>query len=140
MLFRSGAIQMTDTGVEANLRLYPPDLGGVRVHLTVNSDSTVQASFIAETAETAQLLDQNMGHFRQALSQHGLAVDKIQVAVQTPSGSTSSGTTGNGSEQRSWSQEQSTSDQQRRQASQRESDSSENPQQHPKSRNQNKQS
>ena len=127
-----GSIQMNDKGVEANLRLYPPDMGGVRVQLTVSNDSSVQATFVTERAETAQLLDQHMNQFRQALSQHGLRVDSLQVSVQT------SATTGNPADNSSGQQtlqqqHNGANDGQRRQAANQEDAS--NGQQHSRSKN-----
>jgi flagellar hook-length control protein FliK len=77
-----GTVKMGDGGVEANLKLYPPDLGGVRVQLNVTSDHTTQAQFIVERPETAQLLQQHMKSFQQGLESHGLTVDRVQVTVQ----------------------------------------------------------
>ncbi|MCL5270408.1 MAG: flagellar hook-length control protein FliK [bacterium] len=76
-----GAIRAHDGGVEANLRLYPPDLGGVRVSINVQGDQVTQAVFVAEQPETARLLDQNIREFREALGRHGLTVGRIDVTV-----------------------------------------------------------
>lgn len=77
-----GVVKLGLNGVEANLKLYPPDLGGVRVQMTVGTDGTTQAQFIVERAETAQLLKQHLKSFQQGLESHGLTVDRVQVTVQ----------------------------------------------------------
>ncbi len=78
-----GVIRLGENGWEANLRLYPPDLGRVRVEMSVQPDRTVQAQLIAERPETAQLLDQSLQHLREALTRHGLTVERVTVVVQS---------------------------------------------------------
>jgi len=78
-----GVVRLGDRGVEANLRLYPPDLGGVRVLLIVRADHTAQAQFIVERPETALLLQEHMNQFRESLGRHGLAVERVQVTGPT---------------------------------------------------------
>lgn len=78
-----GVVRMSDHGMDANLRLYPPDLGGVRVQLNVQSDGTAQAQFIVERAETAQLLQQHMRSFQQGMESHGIAVSSVKVTLQS---------------------------------------------------------
>lgn len=77
-----GVVKLGLNGVEANLKLYPPDLGGVRVQMTVGNDGTTQAQFIVERAETAQLLQQHLKSFQQGLESRGLTVERVQVTVQ----------------------------------------------------------
>ena len=78
-----GVIKMGQQGMEANLKLYPPDLGQVRVELTVMNDRSTQAQFFVERPETAQLLQQHLQSFQDGLSRHGLVVDRVQVTIQT---------------------------------------------------------
>jgi flagellar hook-length control protein FliK len=77
-----GSIRAGQDTVEADLRLRPADLGGVRIILSVQNDSTVQARFIAERPETVQLLQQRVHLLQEGLSRQGLVVDKIQVSIQ----------------------------------------------------------
>lgn len=102
-----GVVKLGDRGVEANLKLYPPDLGQVRVELKVSADRTLSAQFIVERPETAQMLSQHMKSFQDKLGQHGLVVDKIQVSVQQVSGAS-------GSHESQWRQPDSSANQQRR--------------------------
>lgn len=77
-----GAIRMGDKGVEANLRLYPPDLGQVHVEMTVTPERTAQAQFIVARPETAQLLQQHLQTLQDNLSHSGITLDRVQVSVQ----------------------------------------------------------
>lgn len=85
-----GVIRMSQNGMEANLKLYPPDMGNIRVALTVQNNRTVQAQFIVERPETAQLLQQHLQSFQDSMSRQGLVVDRVQITVQ-PAGSASEG-------------------------------------------------
>ncbi len=76
-----GAIRAGERGVEANMRLYPPDLGGVRVEMTVGHDLAVEAKFTVERPETALAIRQQLGQLEQALARQGLVVGKVQVTV-----------------------------------------------------------
>ena len=80
-----GIIRMGDKGVEAQLKLNPPELGGVQVNLTVGSDLSVRAEFIAERGETVALIRNNIDQFRQVMGQQGLVVDRVQVSISGPS-------------------------------------------------------
>ena len=76
-----GVIKSGPQGMEANLKLYPPDLGGVRVQLSVSSSGATQAQFVVERPETAQLLQQHLPAFQDSLSRHGLSVESLRVTV-----------------------------------------------------------
>ncbi|MCH8333699.1 flagellar hook-length control protein FliK [Candidatus Sumerlaeota bacterium] len=77
-----GAVSVGRSEVQASIRMQPPELGLVRVELKVTSDGTVTTRFIAERAETGELLSQNIKQFTQALERHGLNVGKVQVSVE----------------------------------------------------------
>lgn len=76
-----GSMHVANGEVQAELRLSPPDLGGVKVELTMTADRTVQTHFVVENRETGALLTQNVRQFTDALGRHGLNVDKVQVTV-----------------------------------------------------------
>lgn len=107
----TGVIRMGDKGVEANMRLYPPDLGGVRVQMSVNSSGATEARFIVERPETAQLLQQHMRSFQQGLESRGLTVDRVQVTLQSAVQSASSTSPESG-----WNQHESAQDSRRQSA------------------------
>jgi flagellar hook-length control protein FliK len=77
-----GVIRLGQNGMDANLKLYPPDLGNVRVELSVQNNHTAQAQFIVERPETAQLLQQHLQSFQDGLSRQGLTVDRVRITVQ----------------------------------------------------------
>lgn len=78
-----GTVRVSAQEIQAELKLYPPDLGRVRVEMSVMQDKSVQARFIVEKPETAQLLNQNLRQFRETLGQQGMTVDKVQVSMET---------------------------------------------------------
>ncbi|MCE5228665.1 flagellar hook-length control protein FliK [bacterium] len=88
-----GTIRVGDHGVEANMKLYPPDMGGVRVSLNVGSDLNVQAQFVAERPETALALRQNMSQLQESFARQGLTLDSVKVVV-APAASSQSGSAG----------------------------------------------
>lgn len=100
-----GAIRMGDSHVEANLRLYPPQLGEVQVQLHVQNDGLTQARFVVDRPETARVLEAHMEQFRNAMGRQGLNVDQASVVmVSRPS---SSGSNQMNSQQQGQSQERS---------------------------------
>lgn len=78
-----GVVRVGPKEIQAELKLYPPDLGRVRVELKVASDKTVRAQFIVERAETSELLQRNLPQFVRALGQHGLHVEKAYVTLES---------------------------------------------------------
>ncbi len=62
------------------MRLEPPDLGHLRVHLTI-ARGVVTAQFQPSTAEAHALLDRSMASLRSALEGHGLTVDRLTVQL-----------------------------------------------------------
>lgn len=89
-----GTIRVGDKGTEAIMRLYPPDMGQVRVSLNVGHDLSVQAQFVAERPETAQALRQNLTQLQDAFTRQGLTLDKIQVTVAQASSPNPGGSQG----------------------------------------------
>ncbi len=62
------------------LRLDPPELGSLRVQVTVR-DRSVVAVLEAERPETRQLLGDNLAQLRDALQQQGFGIDRIEVSL-----------------------------------------------------------
>lgn len=65
-------------GGSVTLRLFPPELGFVRIELEV-TDGIVRAQLLAENRSVQSLLQQQMGHLHNALESHGLSVDRLEV-------------------------------------------------------------
>ena len=104
MLFRSprDVLRQVESGMLRNLgegtkqlslRLDPPELGKLNLQLTVRGDE-VKVVFKAENADTGQLLQENLGHLRQALESQGLKVGKMEVQTQLSDGGQSQGWNG----------------------------------------------
>lgn len=68
------------------LRLDPPELGQLRVDIRMQLD-TVTLRIQADNQAARDLLDHRMSDLRQALDQHGVRLDRVDVEVrpQTPS-------------------------------------------------------
>jgi flagellar hook-length control protein FliK len=65
-------------GGTMSMRLSPPELGALRVQMSI-VQGNVTAQFTATTPQARALLEQNMGVLRTALEQHGLTVDRLAV-------------------------------------------------------------
>lgn len=83
-----GAVQ--HKGGAVTIRLTPPEMGVVRVRMTIEH-GFVRAQIEAETEPARQLLTQQIGQLRQALHGHGLGVEKLEVQSM-PQGSSSQDT------------------------------------------------
>jgi flagellar hook-length control protein FliK len=79
-----GHIRQGSRGMDATLKLDPPELGGLRVTISVATDKTLQAMLVVERPETAQLIQPRLAQLEQALSRHGLVVENLQVVHQAP--------------------------------------------------------
>ncbi len=65
--------------IVARLRLDPPSLGELQVHLSSRGEAlTLKMS--AETAETRELLSANMGLLRSAMAEHGLRIANVELS------------------------------------------------------------
>lgn len=62
------------------LRLFPQDLGEVKVNLTVR-DEHISVSFNMENARVKQMLESSMEEFKQSLSQRGFSIGECFVSV-----------------------------------------------------------
>lgn len=62
------------------LRLYPQDLGEVKVNLTVRDDH-VSVSFNMENARVKEMLESNMEEFKQSMNQRGFSLGECFVSV-----------------------------------------------------------
>jgi hypothetical protein len=64
--------------IELHLRLDPPELGMVRVHLRL-ADDAVSVRFIAGDAEVTRMLESQLPDLRQSLAERGLAFAQCDV-------------------------------------------------------------
>jgi len=74
-------IAMSTNGTHrARLRLHPPELGHIRIDLTLEHNR-VSAALMTETQAAKELLQAHMGQLRQHLAQHGLQLEDFQLSV-----------------------------------------------------------
>lgn len=64
----------------AIIRLDPPDLGSLSVHLSLAQSGAVNVSFIPTTPQAAQLLHAGMDGFRQSMTSAGLTLGQAEVS------------------------------------------------------------
>jgi flagellar hook-length control protein FliK len=84
-LVRGLSAMVNQRGGVMMMSLDPPDLGDLRIRMTL-SQSAVEAHFQASTPEAQALLERNLPTLRHALEAHGLTVERLGVHLQ-PSGS-----------------------------------------------------
>ena len=96
-------------GGNVTLRLTPPELGTVRIQLSMQG-TTVSAQFHAETASARTLLTQQLAQLKGGLEAQGLTVEKIGVQAMPGPGNSSSLSQQNGSSQQQPSQSQAEAD------------------------------
>ncbi|MFC4274263.1 flagellar hook-length control protein FliK [Achromobacter aloeverae] len=78
VVLSNNAQQKTQT---AELRLDPPDLGPLRITLTLN-DGVAQASFVSSHAAVRQAVEAALPQLQQALSQAGISLGQTNVGDQ----------------------------------------------------------
>jgi flagellar hook-length control protein FliK len=80
---RGLSAMVNQRGGTMNLRLDPPDLGQLRIQMTV-ARGVVTAEFHATTPQAHELLERNMAALRSTLEGHGLTVERLNVQVAAP--------------------------------------------------------
>jgi flagellar hook-length control protein FliK len=65
--------------IEFHLRLEPPELGTVRVHLLA-ADETLTARLIVADEGARQVVESQLGHLRQSLAEAGFSHARCEVA------------------------------------------------------------
>jgi flagellar hook-length control protein FliK len=77
---------LNQRGGVMNMRLDPPELGALRVHMTI-ARGIVSAEFQPTSQQAQGLLEKSMATLRHALESQGLTVDRLSVHVAQASGS-----------------------------------------------------
>lgn len=75
----SQALQMNKN--KAILHLNPPELGTVKVSISVSHNNHVQASFVADHPETRHILEAHMQSLKDSLAQNGFSMAQVNVDV-----------------------------------------------------------
>jgi flagellar hook-length control protein FliK len=68
---------------QVQLRLSPPELGSIRVHVNARQDALTMR-MVAETPEARELISSRLGELRQALQQHGIRMERVDVEFRRP--------------------------------------------------------
>jgi flagellar hook-length control protein FliK len=82
---RGLSAMVNQRGGTMNLRLDPPDLGQLRIQMTVTR-GVVTAEFHPTTPQAHDLLERNLAALRSTLEGQGLTVERLNVHVAAPSG------------------------------------------------------
>lgn len=77
-IVRGLTAMINQRGGSMTMRLDPPELGSLRVQMTI-ARGVVTAQFTASTAQAHALLEKNMATLRAALESQGLTVDRLNV-------------------------------------------------------------
>jgi flagellar hook-length control protein FliK len=73
-------VAMTGSGHSSTvLRLAPPDLGTLSIHVAYAADASVNLVFVPSTSQTAQLLGSGMDGLRHAMATAGLTLGQTQI-------------------------------------------------------------
>lgn len=94
-------VAMTGSGHSSTvLRLAPPDLGTLSIHVAYAADASVNLVFVPSTAQTAQLLSGGMDGLRHAMATAGLTLGQAQIGGGAGDGYAAGGGSGGFSGQR----------------------------------------
>jgi flagellar hook-length control protein FliK len=76
------------------LRLDPPGLGALSVHVALGSNADVNVLFLPTIAQTAQLIHSGLGDLRQAMAASGVTLGQAQIGNGTSGGAAGGGSAG----------------------------------------------
>ncbi|MHC5113482.1 MAG: flagellar hook-length control protein FliK [Planctomycetota bacterium] len=79
-VMRGLATMVNQRGGAMSMRLSPPELGALRVQMTI-TQGTVSAQFTAATEQAQSLLSRNLASLRSSLESHGLNVERLGVQM-----------------------------------------------------------
>ena len=74
-------ILLRDGGGSARIHLYPPQLGGLDIRITI-TDGMAQIHFLADRAAVAELIHHHLPELRSVLQAQGLQLDRVEVAYR----------------------------------------------------------
>lgn len=76
-------VQLAEGKRELSLRLWPEELGEVRLSLRMTEQNSIQANMVVENDAVRQAMLDSMPQLRDALARHGLDLEKMTVSVGT---------------------------------------------------------
>jgi len=92
-VFKQILMKLTDGGGEMRVRLEPPDLGELDLHVLVEHGNQMNLRIAADRSEVAELLQRHLPELCSALQASGLQIADAQVQTRSDRGA---GFTGNG--------------------------------------------
>ena len=88
-------VQLSSGSRELSLRLWPEELGEVRLSLRMTDTDKVHAHIVVENESVRQAMLDSMPQLRDALVKHGMDLEKMSVSIgQKDAGSANSGAGG----------------------------------------------
>ncbi|GAB4146113.1 MAG: hypothetical protein Fur0037_14150 [Planctomycetota bacterium] len=85
-IFKQILLKLGDGGGEMRMRLEPPDLGELDVHLRVEKDGRLHLALGAERPEVHEMLVRHLGELEQTLRQSGFSIAEAQVRTRSEAG------------------------------------------------------
>lgn len=79
------AIERNQDVSRMSIKLQPEELGRIEIDLTVEQ-GRLKAQMVAQTQQVQEVLERHLPRLREALEQHGLKLDQIQVSVDAQAG------------------------------------------------------
>jgi len=89
-------VQLSEGRRELSLRLWPDELGEVRLSLRMTADDKVHGHMVVENDSVRQAMLDSMPQLRDALTRHGMDLEKMTVSVEQKD----AGSAGKGSDDR----------------------------------------
>jgi flagellar hook-length control protein FliK len=83
-ILRGLSAMIHQNGGSMTMRLDPPELGSLRIQMSI-SNGSVSATFTPGNAAARGLLEQNMSQLKAALESQGLFVDRLSIQTASPS-------------------------------------------------------
>lgn len=79
IIARFSVNKQLETGT-VNLRLYPQELGELRLEIKVAQDN-IKAHIVAQSPQAQEMIDRHLPRLREALEQQGLHLQQVEVSV-----------------------------------------------------------
>lgn len=79
------AVERNQDVSRMSIKLQPEELGRIEIDLTVEQ-GRLKAQMVAQTQQVQEVLERHLPRLREALEQHGLKLDQIQVSVDAQAG------------------------------------------------------
>lgn len=78
-IFRQIAMRLTPEGGEMRMRLDPPELGQLNLHMVVDKAGSMRLQIVAERPEIASVIERHLGELKQTLAEQGIDVAQADI-------------------------------------------------------------